>query len=64
MASKEELYKAVQLIKEHCKKTVCYYKAHPQWDCPLYDRQNDQCVTEGTVPEEWPDPEEGGGEGG
>ncbi len=64
MATREELFNAVRLIKEHCQKTVCCYMAHPQWDCPLYDRKHDRCITGGTPPEIWDGPEEGGGEDG
>lgn len=62
MATREELFAAVRLIKWHCRQTVCYCKTH--WTCPLYDRQYDICITKRTAPEEWPDPEEGGGEDG
>jgi len=61
MATRDELFAAVRLIKEHCQKTVCYCGAH--WACPLYDRKYDRCITGGTPPEVWPDPE-GGGEDG
>lgn len=54
MATKEELFAAVRLIKEHCDsmaKIACS-------DCSL------RCVCNRCfigIPDEWPDPEEGGG---
>ena len=57
MATKEELFKAVRLIKEHCvsmaEEACC--------DCHLQSVCN-RCFI--GIPDEWPDPEEGGGEDG
>ena len=53
MATKEELFKAVRLIKEHCvsmaEEACC--------DCPLQSVCN-RCFI--GIPDEWPDPEGGG----
>lgn len=57
MATKEELFAAVRLIKEHCdsmaEESCC--------DCPL-NSVCDLCFV--GIPDKWPDPEEGGGEDG
>lgn len=56
MATKEELFAAVRLIKEHCK---LYTEYERHLNCPLL-RTCIRCFDE--TPQEWPDPEEGGGE--
>lgn len=58
MATKEELFEAVRLIKEHCK---LYTEYECLLNCPLLQTCN-RCFVE--TPQEWPDPEEGGGEDG
>lgn len=58
MATKEELFAAVRLIKEHCDsmgERACR-------DCPLTIAICNRCFI--GIPDEWPDPEEGGGEDG
>ena len=57
MATKEELFKAVRTIKEYCdsmSEKSCYL-------CPVR-RICERCFV--GIPDEWPDPEEGGGEDG
>lgn len=58
MATKEELFAAVRLIKEHCESV--------DWcrDCPLSYDKGRLCLLYKSAPCEWPDPEEGGGEDG
>lgn len=58
MAAREELFAAVRLIKEHCK---LYTEYECFLECPLLPTCN-RCFVE--TPQEWPDPEEGGGEDG
>lgn len=60
MATKEELFAAVRLIHKHCISLKFGCRG-----CPL----NDWCDEEydnrdGASPDQWPDPEEGGGEDG
>lgn len=55
METKEELFAAVRLIKEHCKDTRIA-------DCVFYCHLHRWCRLAQTTPQEWPDPEEGGGE--
>lgn len=56
MATREELYKAVRLIKEHC-------KLHTEYECFLECPLKEMCAEcFNELPEKWPDPEEGGGE--
>lgn len=61
MATKEELFAAVRLISNNCAR-----HGGDCSDCPLLDwcdRNDDFGLS--TIPEEWRDPEEGGGgEGG
>lgn len=55
MATKEELFEAVRLIKEHCASM-----AKEAWcDCFLQSVCS-RCFI--GIPDEWPDPEEGGGD--
>lgn len=61
MATKEELFAAVRLIRSHC--TWCDFCR----DCPLSDNKGKNCklfFSCKTAPCDWPDPEEGGGENG
>lgn len=64
MATKEELFNAVRLIKEHCKEQdkidpiSCVRK---DYKCPLWNWCFENSVK---TPNRWPDPEEGGGEDG
>lgn len=55
MATKEELFAAVRLIKQHCEEHDSEYCRH---ECPFSDDCGDYFVG---VPGEWYDPEEGGG---
>lgn len=64
MATREDLFEAVRLIKEHCKEqdeissNSC---VRDDYKCPLWSL----CfITLGVPPSNWPDPEEGGGEDG
>jgi len=64
MATKEELFAAVRLIKEHCIEqdeidpNAC---VRDDYKCPLWI----WCFKNGKkTPNQWPDPEEGGGEDG
>lgn len=65
MATKEELFAAVRMIKEHCKKqTVCIRRSkYGNEKCVLAGMRG-VCVCYGASPFVWPDPEEGGGEDG
>lgn len=57
MATKEELHKAIRLIRETCAETYNYENAGCS-DCVLCD----YCVNSngfGVPCEDWPDPEEG-----
>ena len=60
MATKEELFAAVRLIKEHCHGTKCH-----EDKCPLIAVCEVVCGN-GMAPSpcSWPDPEEGGDEDG
>lgn len=53
MATREELFAAVRLIKEHCK---LYTEYECLLNCPLL-RTCNRCFVE--TPQEWPDLEEG-----
>lgn len=55
MATKEELFAAVRLIKEHCKEHDAQYCRH---ECLFTDDCGDYFKG---APCDWPDPEEGGG---
>lgn len=57
MATKEELFEAVRLIKEHCDSMaeISCFQCHLKSVC-------NRCFI--GIPDEWPDPEEGGGEDG
>lgn len=57
-ATREELFAAVRLIKEHCARRMT---AEACYDCLLQSVCN-RCFV--GIPDKWPDPEEGGGEDG
>jgi hypothetical protein len=60
MATKEELFAAVRLIKEHCRGTKWYGDK-----CPLIVVCEVACGNGiAPLPCRWPDPEEGGGKNG
>jgi len=57
MATKEELFAAVRLISNHCA-----LQGNDCSECPLFDWcERTAHFGLSTVPDEWPDPEEGGG---
>lgn len=58
MATREELFNAVRLIKDHCDSMA--EKACS--NCPLNSTICNRCFI--GIPDQWPDPEEGGGEDG
>lgn len=55
MATKEELFAAVQLIREHCRDRSNYCDCS---GCPLYVSIDVGCTCRSIVPGCWPDPEE------
>lgn len=62
----EALFEAVRLIKSYCGGRTCRCsELYPQYDCPLFDHTKERCkLAYSKCPEQWPDPEEGGGEDG
>ena len=62
MATKEELFAAILLLREFCKnQPIC----GRDQSCPLWGwccRNSEK--TDWNSPDQWPDPEEGGGEDG
>ena len=59
MATREELFEAVRLLRKHCRETECN-ECVLKTLCHNGDRD---CIGDSS-PYFWPDPEEGGGEDG